>query len=307
MFEFIGDVIGAIGDGISWVWDHTIGAVAGAVGDAIWDQMFEWVFNTIYGAVADLFEFINETTSDIFRLGWVQAFVTLFQSLGFMLFVVGMLVAVFDTAVAYENGSANIKNTCFNVLKGFMAASLFAVIPPRLYELCVGLQGSFSNDLLGVFITGTSSSVAETGLEVIVALASDVSLFSLFFIILFGYCTIKVIFANIKRGGIILCQIAIGSLYMFSVPRGYVDGFTNWCKQVIATCVTAFLQTIILYLGLLTYTQHALLAVGICLSATEVPRIAQMYGLETSIKLNPVAISSTVGMTSKVARFIKAK
>ena len=307
MFEFIGDVIGAIGDGISWVWDHTVGAVAGAVGDAIWDQMFKWVFNTIYGAVADLFEFINETTSDIFQLGWVQAFVTLFQSLGFMLFVVGMLVAVFDTAVAYENGSANIKNTCFNVLKGFMAASLFAVIPPRLYELCVGLQGSFSNDLLGVFITGTSSSVADTGLGVIVALASDVSLFSLFFIILFGYCTIKVIFANIKRGGILLCQIAVGSLYMFSVPRGYVDGFTNWTKQVIATCVTAFLQTIILYLGLLTYTQHALLAVGICLSATEVPRIAQMYGLETSIKLNPVAISSTVGMTSKVARFIKAK
>ncbi len=307
MFEFIGDVIGAIGDGISWVWDHTVGAVAGAVGDAIWDQMFEWVFNTIYGAVADLFEFINETTSDIFRLGWVQAFVTLFQSLGFMLFVVGMLVAVFDTAVAYENGSANIKNTCLNVLKGFMAASLFAVIPPRLYELCVGLQGSFSNDLLGVFITGTSSSVADTGLGVIVALASDISLFSLFFIILFGYCTIKVIFANIKRGGILLCQIAVGSLYMFSVPRGYVDGFTNWCKQVIATCVTAFLQTIILYLGLLTYTQHALLAVGICLSATEVPRIAQMFGLETSVKLNPVAISSTVSMGSKVAKFIKAK
>ena len=304
MFEFIGDVIGAIGDGISWVWDHTIGAVAGAVTDVIWDQMFEWLFNTIYGAVADLFEFINETTSDIFRLGWVQAFVTLFRSLGFMLFVVGMLVAIFDTAVAYENGNANIKNTCLNILKGFMAASLFTVIPTKLYELCVGLQGSFSSDLLGVFITGTSSSVADTGLEVIVALASDVSLFSLFFIILFGYCTIKVIFANIKRGGIILCQIAIGSLYMFSVPRGYVDGFTNWTKQVIATCVTAFLQTTILYLGLLTYTQHALLAVGICLSATEVPRIAQMYGLETGIRFNPVAVSSTVRMASTAAKLL---
>ena len=92
---------------------------------------------------------------------------------------------------------------------------------------------------------------------------------------------------------------------MFSVSRGYVDGFTNWCKQVIATCVTAFLQTIILYLGLLTYTQHALLAVGICLSATEVPRIAQMFGLETSVKLNPVAISSTVSMGAKVAKLVK--
>ena len=122
---------------------------------------------------------------------------------------------------------------------------------------------------------------------------------------MFGYCTIKVIFANIKCGGILLCQIAVGSLYMFSVPRGYVDGFINWTKQVIATCITAFLQTIILYLGLLTYTQHALLAVGICLSATEVPRIAQIYGLETSIKLNPVAISSTVSMGAKVAKFVK--
>ena len=38
-----------------------------------------------------------------------------------------------------------------------------------------------------------------------------------------------------------LCQIAVGSLYLFGVPRGYTDGFYGWCKQVIATCLTAFL------------------------------------------------------------------
>ena len=32
---------------------------------------------------------------------------------------------------------------------------------------------------------------------------------------------VKVFFANLKRGGILLIQIAVGSLYMFSVPRGY--------------------------------------------------------------------------------------
>lgn len=307
MFDWIGDAIGWIGDGISFVWDNTIGAVAGAVSDAIWDVMFEWLFELIYGAVADLFLFINRSAADVFSLGWVQTFIALFRSLGFMLFVCGMLVAVFDTAVAYENGSANIKNTCLNVIKGFMAASLFAVVPPLLYELCISLQGSFSNDLLGVFISGTSSSIADSGLAVILALASDISLFSLFFIILFGYCTIKVVFSNIKRGGILLCQIAVGSLYMFGVPRGYVDGFTSWSKQVIATCLTAFLQTIILYLGLLTYTQHPLLAVGICLSASEVPRIAQMYGLDTSMKINMVSVSSTVSMGSRVAGLVKAK
>ena len=307
MFSWIGDAIDWIGDGISSLWDNTIGNVTDAIGDWIWEAMFEWVFNLIYGAIADLFEFINETTSDIFAMSWVQAFVGLFQSLAWMLFVCGLVVAVFDTAIAYESGQANIKNTCLNVLKGFMAASLVTVVPQRLYSFCVATQGTFTHELLGNFIGDVSDSVADSGLKVIIALASDVSLFSLFFIILFGYCTIKVIFANIKRGGIMLCQIAVGSLYLFGVPRGYTDGFYGWCKQVIATCLTAFLQTTILYLGLLSFTQHPLLAVGICLSATEVPRIAQMFGLDTSVKVNMMSVSHTVSMGAKAVGMIKGK
>lgn len=307
MFDWIGDAIDWIGDGISSLWDNTIGNVTDAIGDWIWEAMFEWVFNLIYGAIADLFEFINETTSDIFAMSWVQAFVGLFQSLAWMLFVCGLVVAVFDTAIAYESGQTNIKNTCLNVLKGFMAASLVTVVPQRLYSFCVATQGTFTHELLGNFIGDVSDSVADSGLKVIIALASDVSLFSLFFIILFGYCTIKVIFANIKRGGIMLCQIAVGSLYLFGVPRGYTDGFYGWCKQVIATCLTAFLQTTILYLGLLSFTQHPLLAVGICLSATEVPRIAQMFGLDTSVKVNMMSVSHTVSMGAKAVGMIKGK
>lgn len=307
MFDWISDAVDWIGDGISSLWGNTIGNVTDTVGDWIWETMFEWLFNLIYGAVADLFEFINGTTSDIFELSWVQAFISLFQSLGWMLFVCGMIVAVFDTAIAYESGQANIKNTCLNVLKGFMAASLVTVIPQRLYSFCVATQGTFTHELLGNFIGDVSDSVADSGLKIIVALSSDVSLFSLFFIILFGYCTVKVIFANIKRGGIMLCQIAVGSLYLFGVPRGYTDGFYGWCKQVIATCLTAFLQTTILYLGLLSYTQHPLLSIGICLSATEVPRIAQMFGLDTSVKVNMMSVSHTVSMGAKAVGMIKGK
>lgn len=305
MFDWISDAIDWISDGISSLWDNTVGAAADAISDAIWDIMFEWIFNKVYGLIAELFTFINETATDIFALSWVQVFVGLFGSFAWMLFVCGLVVAVFDTAVAYESGQANIKNTCINVLKGFMAASLVTVVPQRLYSFCVNMQGTFATELLGNFISGTSDTMADTGLAVIFALASDISLFSLFFMILFGYCTVKVVFANIKRGGIMLCQIAVGSLYMFGVPRGYTDGFYSWCKQVIATCLTAFLQTTILYLGLLTYTQHALLAVGICLSAAEVPRIAQMFGLDTSVKVNMMSVSHTMSMGAKAVGMLK--
>lgn len=305
MFDWISDAIDWISDGISSLWDNTVGAAADAISDAIWDIMFEWIFNKVYGLIAELFTFINETATDIFALSWVQSFIALFHSLAWMLFVCGLIVAVFDTAIAYESGQANIKNTCLNVLKGFMAASLVTVVPQRLYSFCVNLQGTFSSDLLGNFISGTTTTVADSGLTVIMALAMDVSLFSLFFIILFGYCTVKVVFSNIKRGGIMLCQIAVGSLYLFGVPRGYTDGFYSWCKQVIATCLTAFLQTTILYIGLLTYTQHPLLAVGICLSANEVPRIAQMYGLDTSVRVNMMSVSHTVSMGAKAIGMLK--
>lgn len=305
MFDWISDAIDWISDGISSLWDNTVGAAADAISDAIWDIMFEWIFNKVYGLIAELFTFINETATDIFALSWVQVFVGLFGSFAWMLFVCGLVVAVFDTAVAYESGQANIKNTCINVLKGFMAAALFAVVPQRLYELCIALQGSFSYDLLGVFLSDTYSTIADSGLSVLYVLASDVSLFSLFFIILFGYCTVKVVFANIKRGGIMLCQIAVGSIYMIGIPRGFTGGFSSWCKQVIATCLTAFLQTVILYLGLLTYTQHPLIAVGICLSATEVPRIAQMYGLDTSVRVNMMSVSHTVSIGAKAVGMLK--
>ena len=101
-----------------------------------------------------------------------------------------------------------------------------------------------------------------------------------------AYCVVKLFFANIKRGGILLCQIAVGSLYLFSVPRGYMDGFTNWCKQVIGLCLTAFLQATVLIAGLMVVKDQALLGLGLMLSAGEIPRIAGQFGLETGTKAN---------------------
>ena len=125
----------------------------------------------------------------------------------------------------------------------------------------------------------------------------------------FAYCVVKIFFQNIKRGGILLIQIAVGALYMFSVPRGYTDGFVQWMKQVAAICLTAFLQTTILYLGLLTFPDNMLLGMGILLSANEVPRIAQQFGLDSSVKVNMMSVvhatTTAVNLTRTVARSVK--
>ena len=87
-----------------------------------------------------------------------------------------------------------------------------------------------------------------------------------------------------------------------------MDGFVSWCKQVIALCLTAFLQTIVLIAGLVTYNTNMLLGIGLMLSSTEVPRIAQNFGLDTSTRFNIMSTlystQSIINMARNVSRVV---
>ena len=122
--------------------------------------------------------------------------------------------------------------------------------------------------------------------------------------ILMAYAVIKVFFSNLKRGGILLIQIAVGSLYMFSIPRGYTDGFTQWCKQVIGLCLSAFLQATILVAGLMVFSDKALLGLGLMLAAGEVPRIAGAFGLDTTTRANIMSAVYTAQAAVNTTRTI---
>ena len=126
----------------------------------------------------------------------------------------------------------------------------------------------------------------------------------LFAMILMAYAVIKVFFSNLKRGGILLIQIAVGSLYMFSIPRGYTDCFTQWCKQVIGLCLTAFLQATILVAGLMVFSDKALLGLGLMLAAGEVPRIAGAFGLDTTTRANIMSAVYTAQAAVNTTRTI---
>lgn len=84
-----------------------------------------------------------------------------------------------------------------------------------------------------------------------------------------------------------------------------MDGFIGWCKQIFGICLTAFLQTTLLTAGLITWNVNWLLGLGVMLAANEVPRIAQQFGLDTSVKANMMsavyAAQSAVSITRAVA------
>ncbi len=270
--------------------------------DGVLDQFCDWIYGRLISFFGDFFSMINMMGAELFELQWIQAILSFFQYFAWALYVVGIVVAVFDLAVEMQRGKGGFQDIGMNVLKGFFAVSLFTVVPVELYIFCINL----SDHLIGA-VAGMSSSPGKLGtiagmVMVNFAMPGTNVVVGIVFVILIGYAVIKVFFANLKRGGILLVMMATGSLYMFSVPRGYTDGFISWCRQVAALCLTAFLQTVVLVAGLVTYNANMLLGIGLMLSSTEVPRIAQNFGLDTSTRFN---IMSTLYSTQSVVNMAR--
>ena len=271
--------------------------------------MIQWFYGTVFNAIADFFTLMGNMGAEIFSMKWIQASVRLFTLFGLGLFVAGIVVAVFDLAIDYHNGSANFKSTCLHILMGFICCSLLGDLPIRLYKFCITLQNTFSHDLAFIYsstqslnLAGHSSAVLVENFSAAGAIAA--TLFNLLAMIAFGCCVVKIFFQNIKRGGILLAQIAVGSLYMFSIPRGNTSGFFIWIKQIIAICLTAFLQTTLLYLGLMTFANNMLLGLGIMLAAGEVPNIVRQFGLDTSARSNMMNVVHAAGAAVSVGRML---
>lgn len=299
LIDGIGD---AISDALSELWEY--------LSRSIWEVFLKWIYEAIYDAVADFFTFMGNMGAELFDLPWVQACLDLFSLFGWALFISGLVIAVFDIAIEYQSmRQFNIKRQIMPMLYGFLAVNMFTVVPVRLYTFCLTVQNTLMHGLASILASDISkekgiAGAATQGLKVVSGLPSVFNLLSL---IAFAYCVIKIFFANIKRGGILLTQIAVGSLYLFSLPKGYTDGFFQWCKQVIALCVTAFMQMTLLYLGLLTWQKDMLLGLGVMLSANEVPRIAQMFGLDTSVKVNMMSAVHTTTTAINLSRALAKK
>ena len=251
-------------------------------------DIVDWMYAQVVEFLSNFFEQMGNMGAELFELNWVQGVVIFVNYLGWSLFAVGFAVAVCEFGIDYQSVQASLKDTGINILKGFFAASLFSTVPVELYKLSISLQGDLTRALSGISEEQqwTVGKVAWNLVNGLTAPGGGHIMFSLFIVIEMGYCVVKIFFANLKRGGILLIQIAVGSLYLFSVPRGYIDGFISWGKQVIALCLTAFLQAVIRVAGLMVFNDHALLGLGVMLSAGEIPRIAGTFGLDTSTRGN---------------------
>jgi len=126
----------------------------------------DWVYGQAIGFLGNFFALMGNMGVELFELEWVSAIILFFSRLAWALFTVSVVVCAFECGIEYSAGRGNLQQCGMNIIKGFLAVSLFTVVPVRLYALSVSLQGTFSAGL-----TGYGRSIGEVGQDIITELS----------------------------------------------------------------------------------------------------------------------------------------
>ena len=104
-----------------FIWDF--------VAESVMGQVLDWIYSQLVGFLGDFFAQMGNMGAELFEMEWVQGIVLFFTYLAWALYMTGLLVAVFECAIEAQHGRGSIQDTALNAIKGFMAVSLFSVLP----------------------------------------------------------------------------------------------------------------------------------------------------------------------------------
>jgi hypothetical protein len=162
-----------------FIWNFTANTILG--------QIMDWVYGQIVGFLGQFFAMMGNMGADLFDMSWVQAIVLFFSYLGWALYGTGLVVACFECGIECQSGRGSVRDTAINAIKGFMAVSLFTLVPVRLYQLSVTLQGSFTTGIAGLLgASGGIDTMAANALGGMNSLGLN-SIMGIFILILMGY------------------------------------------------------------------------------------------------------------------------
>lgn len=241
--------------------------------------VFEWFLEQMIGG---LFTFLlAHMSSDglmIFDLEPVKLLVQGAYKIGLLLWAFGIVAAVFDLAVQYGSGKGSPKDLLLNYVRSYLAAVLFTVLPIPAYKMLLTAGWKIGAAIAGG--SGTFDVGIQNAWQGVISLNFGVMVTFIFGII-FLIVVVLNYFEFLKRSFFLFFLVIVGCLYMPSVPRGYVDGFIDWCKQVIGLCVASFLQMAGMGICLTFFVDGGpFMLVGLAglVATSQVDRLMQRFG-----------------------------
>lgn len=292
------------------------------------EEIYHYVYYQLTSVALTMLDDVNGLSINFFSNEFIQAIVNFFTLFAWGLGLTGAAIAIMDFAVSYQTGGGgSFTGTGMNMLRLLVALLTFSSIPILLFQTSMDIYGTVRSVVVGsmdgatVGITDLVKGAVQSMFKSVygtlppvkiangiweflkkltdgfqatdpadAVLSSNADWWALVQLIILVWAIFKIFFSNLKRGGILLVQICVGSMHMLALARGYTDGFGSWCKQVAALCFTAFVQNLLYLLAIIMMQDAAssslYFSLGLLLVAAEVPRIAQMFGLDTSARFS---------------------
>lgn len=264
----------------------------------------DWFFSSgesylsdiVNGILAVYLNIFNLTVYNLFSQQFIIDIVAAFRTLGWVLFSAGFIIAFLEYIIEANDGGGNWTNLVFNTAKGVVYSACFAGAPLELLiwtgtlttNMASSMSGGIYQEMIGNDFVGNFTLIIQSEFNAVGSAPFWVVIISVILIIVFGF---KIVLDNVSRAGSLLILIIIGTFHAFSIPRGYIDSAVGWCKQIIGLCFTHFMQNLLVITGFFIWTTGTntvtyLCGLGTIFSATLVPKIAQQFSLDTSIKAN---------------------
>lgn len=270
-------------------------------------QIILWIVETLFGSLFSwLLNEVSAGATDLFSLEVVKLLIKGAKNVGAMLWGVGVVYAVFDMAIQYSRGRGGPQDLALNFVRSYAAVLLFTVLPVPFYQAMLTYGGKIGGALASGGASLDFTLDFEAVYESMVGAAFDVVVELLLLIILF-VLTLLNAFALLKRSFFAFCLTIFGCVHMFSVPRGYGDGFLDWCKQLIGLGFGAFLHMVML--GMSSYLLcegHYIMGWAGMLVGPAIDPLLQRYGGGSFQQSSGVGgkVSSGAHLASNVIRLL---
>lgn len=264
------------------------------------DTIFGWLNSNLIKVAGVVLTDLSQVSINLFSNNIVDNVLQLMEYVGWILFAIGILFAIVNMYIAYlESETINLHLLILNIFKGLIAILFLKAGAIRIFELSITI-----NELVSKITTTPNYQKSLDNIVSQMATQSFSLLWGFFIIIAVLISVIVCLIQILKRGGMYLAHIMVGYLYMFSIPSGNTEGFTEWCRQTIAIALTNVLQTALLYIGLSLIANDIskiFLGIGVIMAATKVEEIAGRYGMSTNTSAQFGAASKAINHYGKTA------
>lgn len=259
------------------------------------DIIFNYLKDKIIGGAGDVIVFMTQASINLLQNEIVKNVLDLFEYIGWLILVIGVLFAIANLYIRFlETGRLELHFFIINVTQSIIAIFFLRVGATEIFIL-----GNTLNKLI-CKVTSEPDYNKSINSFVDYLVTMRFNTIWILFIGLVAIISIMVsLFQIMKRGGMYIAQIAMGYIYLFSLPAGNTDGFSEWIKQTVAIALTNVLQTTLLFVGMNLMAREGkdiILGLGVILGASSVEKIAGRYGMSTSISRSIRGFTSTIGM-----------